>query len=110
MPGQLLSGVGNDGDDTLYSKLDGHEPYGGTARPENGPRTRDYPGRRLAYAYTMDGLSIDVLMIGEGLAETWTRHGQHRDTLVALEQAARENGAGCLWGGLSESPNARPRT
>ena len=36
-------------------------------------------------------------MIGEGLGEAWTRDGQHRDTLVALEESARENGSGCLW-------------
>ena len=59
-------------------------------RLENGPRLQDDFGRRLAYAYTADGLSIDALMIGEGLAEAWTRDGQHRDTLVALEESARE--------------------
>ena len=65
--------------------------------PEDGPRLTDTYGRRLAYAYTFDGLSIDVLLIGEGLAKAWTRDGQHRDTLVNLEQSARENRAGCLW-------------
>ena len=67
-------------------------------RLEHGPRLQDDLGRRLAYLYTADGLSIDVLMIGEGLAEAWTRDGQHRDTLVALEESARQNGAECLWG------------
>ena len=55
-------------------------------------------------AYTADGLSIDVSMIGEGLARARTRDGQHRDTLMALEASARENRAGCLWGGLPDSP------
>ena len=71
---------------------------GSTVRLEDGPRLRDDFGRRLAYLYTVDGNSIDVLMIGEGLAEAWTRDGQHRDTLVGLEESARQNGAGCLWG------------
>ena len=63
--------------------------------PEDGPRLTDTYGRRLAYAH--DSLSIDVLLIGEGLAKAWTRDGQHRDTLLSLEQSARDNGAGCLW-------------
>ncbi len=75
-----------------------------TVRLEDGPRLQGDFGRRLAYLYTADGLSIDVLMIGEGLAEAWTLDGQHRDTLVALGESARQNGAGCLCGGLSDSP------
>ena len=70
---------------------------GGTVRLENGPRLTDTYGRRLAYAYTSEGLSIDVLLIGEWLAKAWARDGQHRDMLVNLEQSARDNGAGCLW-------------
>jgi len=73
---------------------------GSTVRLEDGPRGTDSFGRRLAYAYTIEGFSIDVILIGDGLAEAWTRDGQHRDTLVGLDQSARENGAGCLWGNL----------
>ena len=54
-------------------------------------------GRRLAYVCTAGGNSIDVLLIGEGQARAWTRDGQHRDTLVGLEESARRNRAGCLW-------------
>ena len=36
-------------------------------------------------------------MIREGLAEAWTRDGQHRDVLVGLEESVRQNRAGCLW-------------
>lgn len=71
---------------------------GGTIRVETGPRLKDQFVRLLRYAYTADGLSIDALLIGEGLARAWTRDGQHRDTLMALEESARENWAGCLWG------------
>ncbi len=69
-----------------------------TVRLEDGPRIKDEFGRRLAYLYTADGFSVDVLMIGEGFAEAWTRDGQHRDTLIGLEDSARQNEAGCLWG------------
>ena len=48
--------------------------------------------------YTSAGFSIDAVLIHEGLARAWRRDGQHRDYLVALERAAREQGAGCLWG------------
>jgi endonuclease YncB( thermonuclease family) len=71
---------------------------GSSVRLENGPRATDSFGRRLAYAYTLEGFSIDVILIGDGLAEAWRRDGQHRDTLVGLEQSARSNKAGCLWG------------
>ena len=67
-------------------------------RAQTGPRLQDDFGRRLAYLYTADGNSIDVRMIGEGLAEAWTRDRQHRDTLIWLEASARQNRAGCLWG------------
>jgi len=76
---------------------------GSTVRLENGPRLTDNFDRRLAYAYSTEGFSIDVILIGDGLAKAWTRDGQHRDTLVGLEQSARENRAGCLWGGLLSS-------
>ena len=33
------------------------------------------------------------------MARARTRDGQHRDALVALEESARENRAGCLWSG-----------
>lgn len=71
---------------------------GKTIRVEAGPRLEDQFGRLLRYAYTTDGNGIDVLLIGEGLARARTRDGQHRDTLMALEESARRNRAGCLWG------------
>ena len=37
------------------------------------------------------------------IQKAWTRDGQYQDTLVALEESARESGAGCLWGLLSGS-------
>ena len=70
---------------------------GNSIRLEFGPRTTGPYGRLLAYVYTEDGLSVDEILIREGLATAWTRDGQHRDRLVALDREARNKGAGCLW-------------
>ena len=70
---------------------------GDSIRIQFGPRATDQYGRLLAYAYTDDGLSIDEILIREGLAAAWTRDGQHRDLLVGLERQARRKDAGCLW-------------
>ena len=73
------------------------ELAGDQVRLEDGPRLTDRYGRRLAYVYTQNGISIDAALIREGLATAWTRDGQHRDLLVGLETEARRQGAGCLW-------------
>lgn len=70
---------------------------GATVRVEAGPRARDPGGRLLFYVYTMEGNSIDEILVREGLALAWTRDGQHRDELVRLELGAQMSGAGCLW-------------
>ena len=70
---------------------------GGKVRLEDGPRLTDRFGRVLAYVYTVDGLSIDEILIREGLATAWSVDGQHRDYLVGLERETKERGAGCLW-------------
>ena len=70
---------------------------GGSVRLEDGPRVTDQFGRRLAYVYTEDGLSIDEILVREGLAIAWTEDGQHRDYLVDLERATRDAESGCLW-------------
>ena len=69
----------------------------GGVRVEPGPRAEDYWGRRLAYVYTEEGASVDEALIREGLAWAWTRDGQHRDALIALEGEAQRQGVGCLW-------------
>ena len=51
----------------------------------------------LAYVYTQDGISIDEVLIREGLATAWTREGQHRDYLVGLERDAKIQAVGCLY-------------
>ena len=70
---------------------------GGKVRLEDGPRLTDRFGRVLAYVYTVDGLSIDEILIREGLATAWSVDGQHRDDLVGLEKETKERGTGCLW-------------
>ncbi|MDA0735482.1 MAG: thermonuclease family protein [Chloroflexi bacterium] len=73
------------------------ELAGDTVRVEFGPRHEDNYGRILFYVYTNAGESIDEILVREGLAEAWTRDGQHRDVLVAAEKGARRDGFGCLW-------------
>ena len=70
---------------------------GSTVRLEPGPRALDPTGRLLYYTYTAAGNSVDEILVSEGLAEAWTRDGQHRDFLMELERSARLSGAGCLW-------------
>lgn len=60
-------------------------------------RDRDRNGRLLRYVYTTGGVSIDALLITEGLARAWTRDGAARDALVALEADAAAEHAGCIW-------------
>lgn len=69
---------------------------GSKMRVEAGPRSGE-GNRLLYYVYTRNGESIDELLVQEGLAQAWTRDGQHRDFLVGLEQSARISGTGCLW-------------
>ena len=71
---------------------------GSQVRLEDGPRLEDIYGRRLAYIYDTSGNSIDVQLIAGGFASAWTRDGQHRDVLIGLEESAKTNNAGCLWG------------
>lgn len=73
------------------------ELAGTTIRVEAGSRATGPYGRRLFYAYTYAGYSIDAVLISEGLARAWIRDGQHRNYMVSLEDSAREQGVGCLW-------------
>ena len=66
-------------------------------RAELGPRRLDPAGRRLFYVYTVDGNSIDEILVRAGLARAWTKDGQHRNGLVDWETKTRRAGQGCLW-------------
>jgi endonuclease YncB( thermonuclease family) len=80
------------------------ELSGQRVRVEEGPRLKSYE-RFLFYVYTEDGNSIDELLIREGFAEAWKRDGQHRNILIELEQQAKAEGVGCLWGGAYRPPS-----
>ena len=60
-------------------------------------RLEDDGGRALRYAFTPAGLSIDALLVDEGLAVAWRQDGAFRDALVTIEETACEAGHGCLW-------------
>jgi micrococcal nuclease len=71
------------------------ELAGDSVRLEAGPRQEDGYGRLLFYTYTLDGQSIDEILIQEGLAKVWTRDGQHRWVLIAEEENAIHREEGC---------------
>ncbi len=87
--------IGEDCADEATERL--RKLAGDTVRVERGPRTTDVYGRSLAYVYTESGLSIDELLVKEGLAVAWTRDGQHMDYLMQLEGETTSDGIGCLW-------------
>ena len=60
-------------------------------------RLQDPFSRELRYLFTPAGLSIDAVMIEEGLAQAWRKDGALRDVLVATEDDARSARRGCLW-------------
>lgn len=62
-------------------------------------RERDRYGRLLRYVYTETGASIDAALIAGGLARAWRDDGALRDTLIGIEERARAEKIGCLWGG-----------
>jgi len=79
---------------------------------EYGPRTVDDFGRTLAYVWVNDGGEdwslIDEWMVLLGYGEAWTRDGQFRDRIIAAEEIAVQQGAGCLWSGRTPPPPPPP--
>jgi endonuclease YncB( thermonuclease family) len=57
----------------------------------------DAIGRRLYYAYTPDGVSIEATLIGEGLARAVRTDASHGADLLAIQAEAEAAGLGCLW-------------
>jgi endonuclease YncB( thermonuclease family) len=57
----------------------------------------DARGRRLFYAYTEDGRSIEEILIREGLARAVRTDGAHGADLQAAEAETEAAGRGCLW-------------
>lgn len=60
-------------------------------------RERDPGGRLLRYVFTEAGVSVEAWLIAEGLGVAWREDGRYRESLVALEDEVRAEGAGCLW-------------
>ena len=58
----------------------------------------DDRGRRLAYAYTADGVSIDETLVREGLAWAVRTDARYGAYLAAVQAEAEAAGHGCLWG------------
>jgi endonuclease YncB( thermonuclease family) len=58
----------------------------------------DDRGRRLYYAFTLDGQSIDGILIREGLARAARTDARYGPELAALQAEAEAAHRGCLWG------------
>ena len=61
----------------------------------------DAVGRRLFYAYTADGVSIDETLVREGLARAVRTDAAHGADLLAAQAEAEAAGRGCLWSGAA---------
>jgi micrococcal nuclease len=59
----------------------------------------DERGRRLFYAFTADGQSIEEILIREGLARAVRLDARRGPELAARQSEAESAGRGCLWGG-----------
>ena len=93
--GVEIPGIGADCHDEAAGVL--RELSGSTVRAQPGPRLTDAFDRRVFYLYTEQGMSIDELMVRNGLALARVEDGQHRDLLLRLEREAASADRGCLW-------------
>jgi micrococcal nuclease len=73
------------------------ELLGTTVRLEPDARDQDEHGRLLRYVFNEDGLSIEAVLIGEGLAKAQREDGMYRVRFTTMETDAREADIGCLW-------------
>jgi len=60
-------------------------------------RDQDEQGRLLRYVFNEDGLSIEAVLISEGLAKAQREDGKYRVRFTTMETDARESKVGCLW-------------
>jgi micrococcal nuclease len=79
------------------AKARNSELLGATVRLEPDARDQDEYGRLLRYVFNEDGLSIEAVLISEGLATALREDGVYRPRFLAMENEARENKVGCLW-------------
>ena len=73
------------------------ELLGTSVRLEADARDQDEQGRLLRYVFNDDGLSIEAVLIAEGLAKAQRQDGKYRVRFTTLETDAREGQIGCLW-------------
>lgn len=73
------------------------ELVGSSVRLKADARDQDEGGRLLRYVFTEDGVSVEAILLAEGLATAWRKDGTYVTRLTTLETHAREQGAGCLW-------------
>jgi micrococcal nuclease len=73
------------------------ELLGVTVRLEADARDQDEHGRLLRYVFNEDGLSIEAVLVAEGLAKAQREDGVYRPRFTAMENEASENNIGCLW-------------
>jgi endonuclease YncB( thermonuclease family) len=59
--------------------------------------TFDDKHRKLFYAYTPDGISVEETLITEGLAIAVRTDAAHGPDLAALQADSQANAQGCLW-------------
>jgi len=73
------------------------ELVGTTVRLEPDARDEDDYGRLLRYVYTDEGVSVDAVLVTEGLARAWRGDGPYASRLTTYEIHASLEGIGCLW-------------
>ena len=79
------------------AKARNSELLGTSVRLEPDARDQDEQGRLLRYVFNDDGLSIEAVLISEGLAEAQREDGKYRVRFTTMEIDAREGNVGCLW-------------
>jgi micrococcal nuclease len=60
-------------------------------------RVTDAFGRELRYVFLPDGTSVDATLVAEGFGVAWTKDGQYKEQIEAMEAEARAADRGCLW-------------
>ena len=79
------------------AKARNSELLGTSVRLEPDTRDQDEQGRLLRYVFNDDGLSIEAVLISEGLAKAQREDGKYRVRFTTMEIDAREGNVGCLW-------------
>ena len=73
------------------------ELVGATVRLEADACKQDKDGQLIRYVFTNDGISVDAVLVSEGLAKARPEDGSYLSRLTTYETYAREHRIGCLW-------------